>query len=147
MLQFMLGAPWLCTTLFFLHKLWQNKFIQWFYWSERSWKNSRNVKWPFRTKASKEKSMWMIVDFFHESLLHFIKSFLEHGHFRENLWNLWKVKFIFSRHDWGPLYFYVWLYVPWLEKSQGMCNVVWNASHRFALPPQMGSHVPFWGIT
>ena len=38
-------------------------------------KNNRNVKWPFRTKASKGKLIWMIVHLFHESLLHFIKSF------------------------------------------------------------------------
>ena len=54
-------------------------------------------------------------------------------------------KYLFSPDMIGGTLYYAcdYNYVPWLEKSQGMCNVVWNVSHLFALPPQMGSLCPF----
>ena len=103
----MLGAPWLCTILLFFTNCDTINLFSGFVGQKDLGKNNRNVKWPFRTEASKGKSTWMIVHFFHESLLHFIESFYGALSF---LWEFAKslyVKFIFSRHHWGPLYYYM----------------------------------------
>ena len=117
------GSSLIVHNPFFLHKLWQNKFISGFIDQKDLEKNNRNVKWPFRTKASKGKWMWMIVHLFHESLLHFIKSFYGAWSF---LWEFVKslecqINIYFLQTRLGSSVLCIWLYVPWLEKSQGMC--------------------------
>ena len=66
-------------------------------------KNNRNVKWPFRTKASKgfSRCEWLYISFMKVSCI-LLKVFMEHGHFHENLWNLWNVK-LFSPDTIGVL--------------------------------------------